>query len=179
MTRRPDAEAMTGAVPSTSLSSDHACFRQRVGPGQAGDSTTRRGWVIAAWVLDGRAGSGTTDLYVADAREQSPAPSSRSTDTSTGCSLPVILTPIRLQEKGLRTRDVGEYVASACRRRVAPASPSTSDSKSVLRPSRRGQQVAATLSTTPLPPEQCAQIWSSSDHPEPDLQCSEHGGLLA
>ena len=70
MTRRPDAEAMTGAVPSTSLSSDHACFRQRVGPGQAGDSTTRRGWVIAAWVLDGRAGwSGATNLDCADARE--------------------------------------------------------------------------------------------------------------
>ena len=47
---------MTGAGPSTSQSSDHACFRQRVGPGQAWDATTRRGWVIAAWVLDGRAG---------------------------------------------------------------------------------------------------------------------------
>src|SRR5215213_421304 len=55
----------------------------------------------------GRAGSGTTNLDCADAREWSPAPSSRSSNASTGCSLPVILTPIRLHEKGLQTRDRG------------------------------------------------------------------------
>ena len=52
---RDAAPTEAGAVPGTSGASDHACFVQRVGPGQAWIATSRRGWVIAAWVLACRA----------------------------------------------------------------------------------------------------------------------------
>ena len=91
---------ITGAVPSTSQSSDHACFRQRVGPGQAWDATTRRGWVIAAWVLAGRAGSGATHHTARTRGSNLRHRLSRSTNTSTRVFLPAFLPPIHQLEKG-------------------------------------------------------------------------------
>src|SRR5829696_3253775 len=95
---------ITGAVPSTYQSSDHACFRQRVGPGQAWDATTRRGWVIAAWVLAGRAGSGATHQTArtcgSDLRHRRRVVRIRRPGVPAS-----ILTPIHQLEKGLLAGD--------------------------------------------------------------------------
>jgi hypothetical protein len=53
--RRDAAPTEAGAVPGTSLPSDHACILSTCWPRQTWIATSRRGWVIAAWVLECRA----------------------------------------------------------------------------------------------------------------------------
>ena len=49
------APTKAGAVPGTSLPSDHACIFSTCRPRQTWIATARQGWVIAAWVLECRA----------------------------------------------------------------------------------------------------------------------------
>jgi hypothetical protein len=174
--------AMTGAVPSTSLSSDHACFRQRVGPGQAGDSTTRRGWVIAAWVLDGRAGwSGDESELRGRAGVISGTVCRVVPMRRPGVPCQPFLPQSTWLKRVCRPGTVGRWrrfgVSSA--RRPHTVVGTRLDVVHRARPSRLGRSVAATLSTPRRPMQHYPQIcrvrliWSA------DPQCSERGGLLA
>ena len=86
-------------MPGTSGASDHACFFQRVGPGQAWIATSRLGWVIAAWVLACRARF--TDSSVKTARDGLSDRHPRSPlHLDDSGYLAVLSTPIRTQWKG-------------------------------------------------------------------------------
>jgi hypothetical protein len=62
---RDAAPTEAGAVPSTSLPSDHACIFSTCWPRQTWIATSRRGWVIAAWVLECRARSADSSVRTA------------------------------------------------------------------------------------------------------------------
>ena len=62
---RDAAPTEAGAVPGTSLPSDHACIFSTCWPRQTWIATSRRGWVIAAWVLECRARSADSSVRTA------------------------------------------------------------------------------------------------------------------
>src|SRR5829696_5569653 len=147
---------ITGAVPSTSQSSDHACFRQRVGPGQAWDATTRRGWVIAAWVLAGRAGSGATHHTARTRGSNLRQPLSRSTNTSTRVFLPAFLPPIHQLEKGYGPGTWGDERGI---RRVVGASPrGLSSGATAIRRSLTRRRAAEPVALHPQPGRQARHL---------------------
>src|SRR5829696_3907097 len=172
---------ITGAVPSTSQSSDHACFRQRVGPGQAWDATTRRGWVIAAWVLAGRAGSGATHHTARTRGSNLRHRLSRSTNTSTRVFLPAFLPPIHQLEKGYGPGTWGDERGI---RRVVGASPrglsSGADRYSkVFDPKACGRARSASSTAGTAGAASIHSFSSMATHLSVDTQCIEHGGSLA
>lgn len=171
---------MTGAVPSTSQSSDHACFRQRVGPGQAWDATTRRGWVIAAWVLAGRAGSGATHQTARTCGSDLRHRLSRSTNTSTGCSCQHSYPQFTSLKRGCWPGTWGDERGLRC---VVGASPPGCRGEPTpfegFDPNASGRDASA-LSTARAGP--CGIIHrrsSMATHLSADPQCIEHGGSLA
>jgi hypothetical protein len=86
-------------VPGTSEASDHACSVQRVGPGQTWIATSRRGWVIAAWVLACRARLPTRRSGLRATVCPTVTLEAHSVSTTRGY-LAVLFTPIRTQWKG-------------------------------------------------------------------------------
>ena len=62
---RDAAPTEAGAVPGTSLPSDHACIFSTCWPRQTWIATSRPGWVIAAWVLECRARSADSSVRTA------------------------------------------------------------------------------------------------------------------